>query len=92
MVTSILLALALVGYPTTMYAETEQCFQFWPWPLVASCLYFICFRGMLRVMFILDKGPFFPNGDCVNVDALLTSTERFTFHVFRTSFMQAFEA
>ena len=37
-------------------------------------------------------GPFFPNGDCVNVDALLTSTERFTFHVFRTSFMQAFEA
>ena len=55
-VTNILLALALVGYPTKMYAETEQCFQFWP--LVASCLYFICFRGMLRVMFVLDKGPF----------------------------------
>ena len=44
-VTNVLLALALVGYPTKMYAETKQCFQFWP--LVASCLYFICYRGML---------------------------------------------
>jgi len=83
-VTNILLALALVGYPVKMYDNTGQCFQFWP--LVASYLYFICYRGMLHVMFVLDKGPFYAKGDCVNVDALLVSTERFIFHVFRTSF------
>ncbi|CAE7154781.1 yciC [Symbiodinium pilosum] len=83
-VTNILLSLALVGYPTKMYEETKQCFQFWP--LVASYLYYVCYRGMLHVMFMLDKGPFYGKGDCVNVDALLVSTERFTFHVFRTSF------
>ncbi|CAE7531846.1 yciC [Symbiodinium necroappetens] len=83
-VTNILLSLALVGYPTKMYEETKQCFQFWP--LVASYLYYVCYRGMLHVMFTLDKGPFYGKGDCVNVDALLVSTERFAFHVFRTSF------
>ena len=83
-VTNILLGLALVGYPTKMYEQTTECFQFWP--LVASYLYFICYRGMLHVMFILDKGPFYAKGDCVNIDALLISTERFVFHVFRTSF------
>ena len=83
-VTNILLSLALVGYPTKMYEETEQCFQFWP--LVASYLYYVCYRGMLHVMFMLDKGPFYGKGDCVNIDALLVSTERFAFHVFRTSF------
>jgi len=83
-VTNILLALALVSYPIKMYGDTEQCFQFWP--LVAAYLHFICYRGMLHVMFVLDKGPFYAKGDCVNVDALLVSTERFIFHVFRTSF------
>eukprot|EP00434_Breviolum_minutum_P009765 symbB.v1.2.008598.t1/scaffold523.1/size192511/20 len=83
-VTNILLGLALIGYPTKMYDQTTECFQFWP--LVASYLYFICYRGMLHVMFILDKGPFYAKGDCVNIDALLVSTERFVFHVFRTSF------
>lgn len=83
-VTNILLGLALIGYPTKMYEQTTECFQFWP--LVASYLYFICYRGMLHVMFILDKGPFYAKGDCVNIDALLVSTERFVFHVFRTSF------
>lgn len=83
-VTNILLGLALIGYPTKMYEETTECFQFWP--LVASYLYFICYRGMLHVMFILDKGPFYAKGDCVNIDALLVSTERFVFHVFRTFF------
>lgn len=83
-VTNILLSLALVGCPTKMYEETKQCFQFWP--LVASYLYYVCYRGMLHVMFTLDKGPFYGKGDCVNVDALLVSTERFAFHVFRTSF------
>ena len=83
-VTNVLLALALVGYPTKMYEDTDQCFQFWP--LVASYLYYACYRGMLHVMFLLDKGPFYGKGDCVNVDALLVSSERFTFHVFRTSF------
>ena len=83
-VTNILLGLALIGYPTKMYEDTTECVQFWP--LVASYLYFICYRGMLHVMFILDKGPFYAKGDCVNIDALLISTERFLFHVFRTSF------
>eukprot|EP00437_Effrenium_voratum_P054265 CAMPEP_0181524558 /NCGR_PEP_ID=MMETSP1110-20121109/68499_1 /TAXON_ID=174948 /ORGANISM="Symbiodinium sp., Strain CCMP421" /LENGTH=864 /DNA_ID=CAMNT_0023655305 /DNA_START=62 /DNA_END=2657 /DNA_ORIENTATION=+ len=83
-VTNILLGLALIGYPTKMYEETTECFQFWP--LVASYLYFICYRGMLHVMFILDKGPFYAKGDCVNIDNLLVSTERFVFHVFRNSF------
>lgn len=81
-VTNILLGLALIGYPTKMYDQTTECFR----PLVASYLYFICYRGMLHVMFILDKGPFYAKGDCVNIDALLVSTERFVFHVFRTSF------
>ncbi|CAK9100086.1 unnamed protein product [Durusdinium trenchii] len=36
--------------------------------------------------FTLDKGPFYAKGECVNVDALLISTERFAYHVFRNSF------
>ena len=31
----------------------------------------------LRLRFTLDKGPFYAKGECVNVDALLISTERF---------------
>ena len=41
--------------------------------------------------FILDKGPFYAKGECVNVDALLTSTERFSFHVFRNPFEKTCE-
>lgn len=85
-VTNVLLGLALIGYPTKMYEQTTECFQFWP--LVASYLYSICYRGMLHVMFILDKGPFYAKGDCVNVDALLISTERYLFLVFRSPFTQ----
>ncbi|CAK9074836.1 Putative metal chaperone YciC [Durusdinium trenchii] len=83
-VTNILLGLALIGYPTKMYEDTTECIQFWP--LIACYLYFICYRGMLHVMFLLDKGPFYAKGDCVNIDALLISTERYMFHIFRTSF------
>lgn len=39
-------------------------------------------------MFLLDKGPFYAKGDCVNIDALLISTERFVFLVFRSPFTQ----
>ena len=67
-----------------MYQSTNACVQFWP--LLACFLYFICYRGMLHVMFTLDKGPFYAKGECVNVDALLISTERFAYHVFRSHF------
>lgn len=40
------------------------------------------------MMFLLDKGPFYAKGDCVNIDALLISTERFVFLVFRSPFTQ----
>lgn len=83
-ITNTLLLLALLGYPAKMYKDTNACIQFWP--LMACYLYFICYRGMLHVMFTLDKGPFYAKGECVNVDALLISTERFAYHVFRNSF------
>jgi len=83
-VTNTLLVLALLGYPTKMYKDSHTCVQFWP--LLACFLYFVCYRGMLHIMFTLDKGPFYAKGECVNVDALLISTERFAFHVFRSAF------
>lgn len=88
-VTNTLLVLALLGYPSKMYKDTNACIQFWP--LLACFLYCVCYRGMLHVMFILDKGPFYAKGECVNVDALLTSTERFSFHVFRNPFEKTCE-
>jgi len=83
-VTNTLLALALLSYPSKMYQNTNACVQFWP--LLACFLYCICYRGMLHVMFSLDKGPFYAKGECVNVDSLLISTERFAYHVFRNGF------
>ena len=42
--------------------------------------------GHLDLRFSLDKGPFYAKGECVNVDSLLISTERFAYHVFRNGF------
>ncbi|CAE8649329.1 unnamed protein product [Polarella glacialis] len=80
-VTNVLLAMALVGYPSKMYKDTTRCVQFWP--MLGFFFFYVC---MLRVMVILVKGPFYAKGECVNVDALLCSTERYAFYVFRTGF------
>lgn len=42
--------------------------------------------GHVDLRFSLDKGPFYAKGECVNVDSLLISTERFAFNVFRNGF------
>eukprot|EP00435_Cladocopium_sp_Y103_P027592 s1802_g6.t2 len=79
-VTNTLLALALLGYPSKMYRDTNACIQFWP--LLACFLYCVCYRGMLHVMFILDKGPFYAKGECVNAqengsDEVVTCLQEF---------------
>lgn len=45
-----------------------------------------CIPGHVDLRFSLDKGPFYAKGECVNVDSLLISTERFAYHVFRNGF------
>ena len=53
---------------------------------LSFCWSFSKFFSAFQLRFTLDKGPFYAKGECVNVDALLISTERFAYHVFRNPF------
>jgi len=79
----ILLFFVLLGQPVRMLKE-DVCLQ--PWGILLTFCIFFCYHGMLTVMRTLEKSPFDPRADCINVDVLLCDTERVVFHVMRQGY------
>jgi ABC-type proline/glycine betaine transport system substrate-binding protein len=82
-VMSVLILLILLAWPFQMQVK-GQCLQ--PYAIASTFFLCCCYLGLLQLMTTLEKSPFFADGDCVNVDTLLCSTEQSIFHMLRTSF------
>jgi len=69
--------------PVQMLSK-QTCIQ--PWGILVSFFIFFCYHGMITVMRTLEKSPFDPHADCINIDALLCDTEQMIFHSIRQGY------
>merc|ERR1712118_252404 len=84
-IAGIYLIMVLTIYPLKMY-QNRSCFQFWT--IVSTFAASLSYMSLLNVMDTLGKSPFAHDGDCVNIDALLCSTERCIFHSIRSGYQE----
>merc|ERR1711972_252638 len=79
-----LLLLYMIAYPFKAYTAWTSCVQVWS--MVSAFLFFFTYHGLLTMQSILEKSPYELDGDCVNVDSHLVSSEQSLFQVIRARY------
>jgi len=82
-VVALLVLFIVISHPMEV-RTSGQCWQ--PWAMSSTFLTGFCYVGILNMIRILEKSPYFAAGECINIDGLLCHAEQVTFRCLRTAF------